>query len=146
MRAFQGSWDRRFLSRQEYHLIMGVLWKRLHDSGKNWRHVYKVGVHPSFVGFPSSIYCTCPFCSIFRFLVRPSPIYHNKHSTSLLSLATHRLSLTVAHIQTGKINEVCVYYCIWNDRVCVDTWHCVRWFGYLVCKLAPQWLMVLASR
>nr|PNR52891.1 hypothetical protein PHYPA_009266 [Physcomitrium patens] len=26
---------------QDYHMIMGVLWKRLHDSGKNWRHVYK---------------------------------------------------------------------------------------------------------
>uniref|UniRef100_M4F9G7 UBX domain-containing protein n=1 Tax=Brassica campestris TaxID=3711 RepID=M4F9G7_BRACM len=25
----------------EYQLIMGVLWKRLSDTGKNWRHVYK---------------------------------------------------------------------------------------------------------
>ncbi|CAE6076754.1 unnamed protein product [Arabidopsis arenosa] len=25
----------------EYQLTMGVLWKRLSDSGKNWRHVYK---------------------------------------------------------------------------------------------------------
>jgi epsin len=22
--------------------VMGMLWKRLNDSGKNWRHVYKV--------------------------------------------------------------------------------------------------------
>ncbi|KAG2332227.1 hypothetical protein Bca52824_003407 [Brassica carinata] len=25
----------------EYQLIMGVVWKRLSDTGKNWRHVYK---------------------------------------------------------------------------------------------------------
>ncbi|KAF8087100.1 hypothetical protein N665_0600s0046 [Sinapis alba] len=25
----------------EYQLIMGVIWKRLGDTGKNWRHVYK---------------------------------------------------------------------------------------------------------
>eukprot|EP00252_Welwitschia_mirabilis_P022708 TRINITY_DN622_c0_g1_i1.p1 TRINITY_DN622_c0_g1~~TRINITY_DN622_c0_g1_i1.p1 ORF type:complete len:851 (+),score=223.18 TRINITY_DN622_c0_g1_i1:431-2983(+) len=25
----------------EYQMIMGVLWKRLNDTGKNWRHVYK---------------------------------------------------------------------------------------------------------
>ncbi|CAN6830751.1 unnamed protein product [Brassica oleracea] len=25
----------------EYQLIMGVIWKRLSDTGKNWRHVYK---------------------------------------------------------------------------------------------------------
>jgi epsin len=25
----------------EYQITMGVLWKRLSDSGKNWRHVYK---------------------------------------------------------------------------------------------------------
>lgn len=33
---------------QEYHMIMGVLWKRLNDSGKNWRHVYKVDGTPIF--------------------------------------------------------------------------------------------------
>lgn len=27
---------------QAYSLVMGMLWKRLNDSGKNWRHVYKV--------------------------------------------------------------------------------------------------------
>jgi len=26
----------------EYQLIMVVIWKRLSDTGKNWRHVYKV--------------------------------------------------------------------------------------------------------
>ena len=26
---------------QAYTLVMGMLWKRLNDSGKNWRHVYK---------------------------------------------------------------------------------------------------------
>eukprot|EP00246_Nothoceros_aenigmaticus_P004063 TRINITY_DN1537_c0_g1_i2.p1 TRINITY_DN1537_c0_g1~~TRINITY_DN1537_c0_g1_i2.p1 ORF type:complete len:135 (-),score=25.48 TRINITY_DN1537_c0_g1_i2:29-433(-) len=25
----------------EYQMIMGILWKRLNDTGKNWRHVYK---------------------------------------------------------------------------------------------------------
>ncbi|KZV26968.1 ENTH/VHS family protein isoform 1 [Dorcoceras hygrometricum] len=25
----------------EYQMIMGVLWKRINDTGKNWRHVYK---------------------------------------------------------------------------------------------------------
>ncbi|XP_022137872.1 clathrin interactor EPSIN 2 isoform X2 [Momordica charantia] len=25
----------------EYQLIMGILWKRINDTGKNWRHVYK---------------------------------------------------------------------------------------------------------
>ncbi|KAJ7516969.1 hypothetical protein O6H91_21G006900 [Diphasiastrum complanatum] len=25
----------------EYQMIMGILWKRLNDSGRNWRHVYK---------------------------------------------------------------------------------------------------------
>ncbi|KAK9714212.1 hypothetical protein RND81_06G079600 [Saponaria officinalis] len=25
----------------EYQIIMGVLWKRINDTGKNWRHVYK---------------------------------------------------------------------------------------------------------
>ena len=30
------------LPRQAYSLVMGMLWKRLNDSGKNWRHVYKV--------------------------------------------------------------------------------------------------------
>ena len=28
---------------QAYGLVMGMLWKRLNDHGKNWRHVYKVG-------------------------------------------------------------------------------------------------------
>lgn len=28
---------------QAYALVMGMLWKRLNDHGKNWRHVYKVG-------------------------------------------------------------------------------------------------------
>ena len=27
--------------RHEYQKIMSVVWKRLSDSGKNWRHVYK---------------------------------------------------------------------------------------------------------
>ncbi len=27
---------------QAYALVMGMLWKRLNDHGKNWRHVYKV--------------------------------------------------------------------------------------------------------
>lgn len=27
---------------QAYTLVMGMLWKRLNDHGKNWRHVYKV--------------------------------------------------------------------------------------------------------
>lgn len=30
-------------------MIMNVIWKRINDTGKNWRHVYKVGVsacHP----------------------------------------------------------------------------------------------------
>ena len=27
---------------QAYGLVMGMLWKRLNDHGKNWRHVYKV--------------------------------------------------------------------------------------------------------
>ena len=27
---------------QAYSLVMGMLWKRLNDHGKNWRHVYKV--------------------------------------------------------------------------------------------------------
>jgi hypothetical protein len=26
----------------EYQMIMAVLWKRINDTGKNWRHVYKV--------------------------------------------------------------------------------------------------------
>lgn len=25
--------------------IMSMIWKRLNDHGKNWRHVYKVSVH-----------------------------------------------------------------------------------------------------
>lgn len=25
--------------------VMGMVWKRLNDSGKNWRHVYKVRPH-----------------------------------------------------------------------------------------------------
>ncbi|CAM8911673.1 unnamed protein product [Rhodiola kirilowii] len=25
----------------EYQLIMGIIWKRINDTGKNWRHVYK---------------------------------------------------------------------------------------------------------
>ena len=29
---------------QAYGLVMGMLWKRLNDHGKNWRHVYKVGM------------------------------------------------------------------------------------------------------
>ncbi len=31
---------------QAYGLVMGMLWKRLNDHGKNWRHVYKVSTHP----------------------------------------------------------------------------------------------------
>ena len=27
---------------QAYSLVMGMLWRRLNDHGKNWRHVYKV--------------------------------------------------------------------------------------------------------
>ena len=34
---------------QAYGLVMGMLWKRLNDHGKNWRHVYKV--------------CTCVYTS-----------------------------------------------------------------------------------
>jgi hypothetical protein len=26
----------------EYQMIMSVVWKRINDTGKNWRHVYKV--------------------------------------------------------------------------------------------------------
>lgn len=26
----------------EYQIVMAVLWKRINDTGKNWRHVYKV--------------------------------------------------------------------------------------------------------
>ena len=26
----------------EYQMIMAVVWKRINDTGKNWRHVYKV--------------------------------------------------------------------------------------------------------
>ncbi|GAB4834159.1 hypothetical protein Ancab_032423 [Ancistrocladus abbreviatus] len=25
----------------EYHMIMAIIWKRINDTGKNWRHVYK---------------------------------------------------------------------------------------------------------
>lgn len=25
----------------EYHMIMSIIWKRINDTGKNWRHVYK---------------------------------------------------------------------------------------------------------
>ena len=31
---------------EAYGLVMGMLWKRLNDHGKNWRHVYKV-IHPT---------------------------------------------------------------------------------------------------
>ena len=27
---------------EAYSLVMSMLWKRLNDHGKNWRHVYKV--------------------------------------------------------------------------------------------------------
>ena len=27
---------------EAYALVMGMLWKRLNDHGRNWRHVYKV--------------------------------------------------------------------------------------------------------
>lgn len=27
---------------EAYGMVMGMLWKRLNDHGKNWRHVYKV--------------------------------------------------------------------------------------------------------
>lgn len=39
-----------FSCSHEYQLTMGVLWKRLSDTGKNWRHVYKVKITytPSF--------------------------------------------------------------------------------------------------
>lgn len=26
----------------EYQIIMSIIWKRINDTGKNWRHVYKV--------------------------------------------------------------------------------------------------------
>lgn len=29
---------------EAYAMVMGMLWKRLNDHGKNWRHVYKVCV------------------------------------------------------------------------------------------------------
>lgn len=35
--------------------VMGMVWKRLNDSGKNWRHVYKVSVHESSFMF---LFCT----------------------------------------------------------------------------------------
>lgn len=31
--------------------VMGMVWKRLNDSGKNWRHVYKVLEKPGFFAF-----------------------------------------------------------------------------------------------
>ncbi|XP_039010438.1 clathrin interactor EPSIN 2-like [Hibiscus syriacus] len=31
-------------SSSEYQIIMAVLWKRMNDTGKNWRHVYKVSI------------------------------------------------------------------------------------------------------
>lgn len=52
--------------------IMSMIWKRLNDHGKNWRHVYKVSGlawagwchlgchHPS--GFPE---VPAPFCMVF---------------------------------------------------------------------------------
>ena len=30
------------LHREAYTHVMGMIWKRLNDHGKNWRHVYKV--------------------------------------------------------------------------------------------------------
>uniref|UniRef100_A0A8C5D2G2 ENTH domain-containing protein n=1 Tax=Gouania willdenowi TaxID=441366 RepID=A0A8C5D2G2_GOUWI len=41
--------------------VMGMLWKRLNDSGKNWRHVYKVTLRrehhsASFTQFSSVVY------------------------------------------------------------------------------------------
>jgi epsin len=36
--------------------VMGMIWKRLNDSGKNWRHVYKVNVHLETKCFLYDIY------------------------------------------------------------------------------------------
>jgi len=35
--------------------VMGMVWKRLNDSGKNWRHVYKVTSPTISVRFDISV-------------------------------------------------------------------------------------------
>lgn len=46
--------------------VMGMVWKRLNDSGKNWRHVYKVTSHKeSFTICP--IFLRVSFCLMTSF-------------------------------------------------------------------------------
>lgn len=46
-----------FFYSHESQMIMGVLWKRLQDSGKYWRHVYKV----KFLKFTINSRSSTPF-------------------------------------------------------------------------------------
>lgn len=36
--------------------VMGMVWKRLNDSGKNWRHVYKVCVYFTSYVLPKPVF------------------------------------------------------------------------------------------
>ena len=62
----------------EYQMIMAVIWKRINDTGKNWRHVYKVCNFYDFFIFYLFFKLTCG-CYVFGFL-------SNFHVISTLSV------------------------------------------------------------
>ncbi|KAK4750359.1 hypothetical protein SAY87_027808 [Trapa incisa] len=50
----------------EYQVIMSVIWKRINDNGKNWRHVYKLPLtlRTTMPKWTCLVHCPTPFLQI----------------------------------------------------------------------------------
>ena len=71
------------LCSQAYSLVMGMLWKRLNDHGRNWRHVYKVPPgYSTSPAHPALIHVQCTVHIIH--------MYMEKHVHSILAIKEYQ--------------------------------------------------------
>lgn len=73
----------------EYQIIMSIIWKRINDTGKNWRHVYKVCIYitccdQSFLGAwhcPCEVFDQTCHLSVIRIPIR----YQKCHAWTIVN-------------------------------------------------------------
>lgn len=63
------TWSSCAVRSAELPMIMSMLWKRMGDSGKNWRHVYKVRFAPLLGSKICLMYCAPLICGLLRYFL-----------------------------------------------------------------------------
>lgn len=90
----------------EYQIIMSIIWKRINDTGKNWRHVYKVSIY---------IYITCFHQSFLGAWFFPWKVLDQTCHLSVIRI-THKIpKVSCLDFLIRHVNNIEVYIIVENQ-------------------------------